>query len=976
MAILERIVNSFVFWGAWMIIPVLVEIIPSIGSLFLLNNRFFSKMKRTEKPALYPEISLIVPVYNSQTTLYACIKSINDSSYPTKNIRVFLVNNKGTDDSFAVFAKCQRDFPDLKMQWLNSEQGKSRAMNLALYNSEGKYIINLDSDGILEKNALRNMVDVFESDLDLNVMTGSILTQPELIEETKSFGLRFIQKLEFMEYAQAFLAGRSYASMTNGVYTLSGAFSAFRKQAMLKSRMYNTDTICEDTQITFQMRYIFKERVEVCENALFFVDPIESLNKLYTQRQRWQRGSLEVAKMFQDKKFQLHRVFTDVNIKTIVFDHTFALPRLIWYLATIYLLSVKYSGRALVYSTLLIYVLYIVVGIGYFLYAQAFLKTSPETRKYYWKHVGYVLLLPLFNFLVFFIRVAGVINSINSDSSWRTSNLTDEKKVFGEILRKDLNKPFAILEKLRAGINVQNAGEGTSQRTGMPEQIEKDGQKRKPPRALETGWLVLGGVLLFLLFVMIFTVSFVKNQFGVGIAEVMNTLGGNIEGTGQGMMDIIIRNGVLPCLGVLAAGAFSLVVVAFLTRQLNRKLVRVIQGGLLLACGIAAISLVLYTNYRFGVMSYVEAGNEQTNLYEKYYIDPSQVAITAESAPNNLIYIYVESMECTYTSKEDGGFQNENYIPNLTALARENISFGDVPGKLSGFHMIEGTSWTMAGILATTGGIPFYGQRPQKEVQEANAFLPGITNLGDILEEKGYNQMFICGSKASFANRDIYFKTHGNYEIVDYYTAVEKGYIPRGYYVNWGIEDYRLFEFAKTELLELAAKDEPFNFTMLTVDTHAPVGYVCDECREDYESTTANVVACTDRLVGEFLDWCREQPFYENTTIVITGDHPRMDEELVKGVDNYERRVYNCYINSRVNPERAEDTRLVLTMDIFPSTLAAMGFEIEGERLGLGTNLFSERDTLAEELGYSRIYAESGKKSDYYMTHFHQLNAE
>ena len=217
--------------------------------------------------------------------------------------------------------------------------------------------------------------------------------------------------------------------------------------------MYNTDTICEDTQITFQMRYLFKEHVEVCENALFFVDPIEGMNKLYTQRQRWQRGSLEVAKMFQDNGLKLHRIFTDVNVKTIVFDHTFALPRLIWYLATIYLLSVKYSGNALVYSTLLIYVLYVLVGIGYFLYAQAFMKVTPETRKYYWKHMGYVLLLPLFNFLVFFIRVAGIINSINSDSSWRTNSLTDEKNVFLKIIKQDFRKPLAFLEKLRTIFN-------------------------------------------------------------------------------------------------------------------------------------------------------------------------------------------------------------------------------------------------------------------------------------------------------------------------------------------------------------------------------------------------------------------------------------------------------------------------------------------------------------------------------------------
>ena len=41
------------------------------------------------------------------------------------------------------------------------------------------------------------------------------------------------------------------------------------------------------------MRYLQKERVEVCEDALFFVDPIENVNKLYTQRQRWQREALK-----------------------------------------------------------------------------------------------------------------------------------------------------------------------------------------------------------------------------------------------------------------------------------------------------------------------------------------------------------------------------------------------------------------------------------------------------------------------------------------------------------------------------------------------------------------------------------------------------------------------------------------------------------------------------------------------------------
>ena len=318
MAVIKIILNSFLFWGGWIIIPFIMEIVPALGSVILLIRRNRRHRSVRKEIKVFPEISLIIPVYNSADTLFQCIESINNSTYPNERIRIFLVNNKGQDNSFDVYADCQRRFPDLLMQWMNAEQGKSRALNLALYNSDGKYIINLDSDGVLEKNALVNMITKFEADTDLNCMTGAILTMPKLIMQYKGFFPRLLRNLEFMEYAQAFLAGRSYASEMNAVYTLSGAFSAFRKSAVLKSWMYNTDTICEDTHITFQMRYRQNERVEVCEDAIFFVDPIEDVNKLYTQRQRWQRGSLEVAKMFMDKDFKVKNILKNINVKTLL----------------------------------------------------------------------------------------------------------------------------------------------------------------------------------------------------------------------------------------------------------------------------------------------------------------------------------------------------------------------------------------------------------------------------------------------------------------------------------------------------------------------------------------------------------------------------------------------------------------------------------------------------------------------------------
>ena len=453
MSIISRFMNSFIFWAAWIIIPVLMEIVPSVGSVIVLLKKRLIPAKY-EKPIIYPEISLLIPVYNSQDSLEACISSINDSDYPNDKIRIFLVNNQGQDDSFKVFTECQKKFPQLMMQWLNAKQGKSKALNLALFNSDGKYIIHIDSDGILDKKALTNMVDKFESDLSIDCMTGAILTMPDQIEEYKGFFAKLLRKMEFMEYAQAFLAGRNYASELNAIYTLSGAFSAFRKSTVLKSQLYNTDTICEDTQITFQMKYLQKKRVYMCENAIFYVDPIEDMNKLYTQRQRWQRGSLEVSHLFMKKRMNPLKIFTDVNLRTLMYDHTFAFPRVIWYLALICLVLMKYSFESIVYSTLFIFLLYILIGYCYYFTTIGFLSDFKEIRRYYARQWYVIPMLPLFNFMVFFIRLAGVVNSINTDSAWKTKTFTEEKREFWSVIREEFIVPVRIVEKIKKAVNT------------------------------------------------------------------------------------------------------------------------------------------------------------------------------------------------------------------------------------------------------------------------------------------------------------------------------------------------------------------------------------------------------------------------------------------------------------------------------------------------------------------------------------------
>lgn len=81
------------------------------------------------------------------------------------------------------------------------------------------------------------------------------------------------------------------------------------------------------------------------------------------------------------------------------------------------------------------------------------------------------------------------------------------------------------------------------------------------------------------------------------------------------------------------------------------------------------------------------------------------------------------------------------------------------------------------------------------------------------------------------------------------------------------------------------------------------------------------------------------------------------------------RTTYNCIINAPIIPAE-EKNRQFATFDMFPTTLAALGVEIEGDRLGLGTNLFSDKKTLTEQYGFAALDEELQKKSEFYNTEF------
>lgn len=466
--------------------------------------------------------------------------------------------------------------------------------------------------------------------------------------------------------------------------------------------------------------------------------------------------------------------------------------------------------------------------------------------------------------------------------------------------------------------------------------------------------------------------NWVLDTWGLlSIDEIIFHLKVPLEGTNS---DVVL-DGINACVPLAVLVLFLAIFLIIVLKNKHGKCMLSLFLIAVIACGSAGKAA--YKVYdELDVKEYLASQKKESHFIEQNYVDPRTTKITFPDKKRNLIYIYLESMESTFASKEDGGGLDFNCIPELTKLAEENTNFSNTD-KLGGGYPAYGGTWTMAGIFSQTSGIPIKNSEQTDDVNatlaEQSSFSSQARNLEDILADEGYNQCFMIGSDATFGGRRAYFESHGKgkTEICDYNTAKENGQIPEDYYVWWGYEDQKLFTNAQEKLTELSSKDEPFNFTMLTVDTHFEDGYVCEQCQNEFgDNQYANVMACSSRQVDAFVKWIQQQPFYENTTIVISGDHLTMDSDFCNDVsEDYERSVYNVFINLPEDLDTSFEkthNREFATLDMFPTTLAAMGVKIEGDRLALGVNLFSDEQTLTEQYGRKGLDKELMKKSKFY----------
>ncbi|SHL48706.1 LTA synthase family protein [Fibrobacter sp. UWEL] len=395
----------------------------------------------------------------------------------------------------------------------------------------------------------------------------------------------------------------------------------------------------------------------------------------------------------------------------------------------------------------------------------------------------------------------------------------------------------------------------------------------------------------------------------------------------------------------------SVIITVFLYTVLNNTKKRLFAIGVYFAATIALfISDIPIPDYIHILNNEPQKNASYSKFFVENYVNPDSVKITAPDKKRNLILIYIESMETTFTDKEHGGNQEKNLIPEITELALHNLNFGKDGNLIGGGIDARGSNSTFASIHSRTLGIPFIIN------YEKTPVLHHYKSLYKILNENGYKQIFFQGNGGlykefqSFVIDQKVDEAYGPEDLIQRLNLKERN-LPNGKTVP----DKDTFKFAN-QILDTIS--EPFSLTFFTIDTHAPQGMYDPNCiisdNNNKDEHLKASIRCASKELGKFITALKTKKFYENTSIIIFGDHLFMGTRLVNEFPH--RKWIDIFLNAPKVP--ISENRLFSDIDMFPTMLSSLNFEIDGSSLGFGTDLFSDKQTLLESIGLDSLNKE------------------
>lgn len=262
---------------------------------FLIYNiylYFTYKPIKSVSDELLPTVTVIVPAYNEGNLVLETLRSVASSDFPSYKLQILAIDDGSKDDTWSWMQKAKAELGDkLVILQQPENKGKRHALYRGFKLGTGEVFVTIDSDSIIQKDTLRNLVSPFVVDENCGAVAGNVrvLNNKNAILP-KMLNVSFVMSFEFV---------RSAESQLGSVLCTPGALAAYRSTAVFKCLpewidqkfMGQASDIGEDRAMT---NMILKqgEKVLFQRNAIVLTDVPEQYKGLYKMFIRWGRSNV------------------------------------------------------------------------------------------------------------------------------------------------------------------------------------------------------------------------------------------------------------------------------------------------------------------------------------------------------------------------------------------------------------------------------------------------------------------------------------------------------------------------------------------------------------------------------------------------------------------------------------------------------------------------------------------------------------
>lgn len=236
-----------------------------------------------------PLISIIVPAYNEEVNSIRTVNSLLAQDYP--DIEVVFVDDGSKDMTYLKVKKAFENNPKVHV-FTKTNGGKASALNFGIEKSIADYVVCIDADTQLKPDAVSLLMKKFNEE-NVAAVAGNVKVGNEV---------NMITRWQSIEYITSQNFDRRAFDLLNCITVIPGAIGAFRKDAILISGGFTTDTLAEDCDLTMRLLrngYIIRN----CTAAISYTEAPETFRQFMKQRFRWSFGVMQCFWKHRDTIF-------------------------------------------------------------------------------------------------------------------------------------------------------------------------------------------------------------------------------------------------------------------------------------------------------------------------------------------------------------------------------------------------------------------------------------------------------------------------------------------------------------------------------------------------------------------------------------------------------------------------------------------------------------------------------------------------